>query len=167
MAFCGKCGSEIGNENVFCPKCGALQEGQGDPNEQQPINQYSSQSTQQPNQSYNQQPNQSYNQQSNQQYNPQYNQYNSYGNHQPYQSQQPVDNTGILIWSILTTLFCCVPLGIVGIVFSSQAKNATTDEEAQKKLKDAKLMCIIGDISGVIILIVSLITGVLGNLMYY
>lgn len=25
-----------------------------------------------------------------------------------------------LVWSILTTLFCCMPLGIVSIVFSAQ-----------------------------------------------
>lgn len=146
MAFCGKCGSQIGDDNVFCPKCGALQEQQGNPasGNAQPDQQsgYNPVSNQQPTQQSN----------SYQQYNPQNNQYGSY-NRPAYQTPPPVDHTGILIWSILTTLFCCTPLGIAGIVFSTQAKKAMTVEEAQSKLKNAKLMCIIGDVAGVLILI--------------
>lgn len=148
MAFCGKCGSEIGNDNVFCPKCGALQEqatGAGPESSQQPGQPYMAnpQPSQQPYQQYTPQPSQSYNQQ----------------NNTSYQSQKLVDNTGILIWSILTALFCCMPLGIVGIVFSIQANKETSFEGAQNKLKNAKLMCIIGTVAGVLALIVSFATG--------
>lgn len=149
MAFCGKCGSEIGNDNVFCPKCGALLEQQ---------NSTGSENTQQPNQQY------TYSQQPSQQYNPQSNPYNHYGS-SPYQTQKPVDTTGILIWSILTALFCCTPLGIAGIVFSVQANKETTNEGAEQKLKNAKLMCIIGDIVGGLIFILALATGLLEAMM--
>lgn len=54
----------------------------------------------------------------------------------PYPSDQPYpmqptapkpDN--FLIWSILATIFCCLPLGVVGIVFAAQvdSKWATGD----------------------------------------
>lgn len=148
MAFCGKCGSQISEENVFCPKCGALLE-QGESSASADARQPSQQSGY--NSPYNQQPIQQSN--TYQQYNQQSNQYGGY-NAGPYQAPPPVDNTGILVWSILTTLFCCLPLGIVGIVLSSQAKSAVTPEEAQNKLKNAKLMCIIGDVLGFIFLII-------------
>jgi uncharacterized membrane protein YvbJ len=154
MAFCGKCGSEIGEENVFCPKCGALQE-KGENS--------ASANGQQPNQQSGYNP--AYNQQPAQQPNT-YQQGNQYGGYNAgsYQAQQPVDSTGILIWSILTTLFCCLPLGIAGIVMSSQAKSAATLEEAQSKLKNAKLMCIIGDIVGAVVMIIYFFVIVLENM---
>ncbi len=159
MAFCGKCGSEIGNDNVFCPKCGALQEQQDNPNQanaQQPTqDSYSSTNYQQSNQQSN----------TYQPYNQQSNSYGSYGKPQYQPQQQPVDTTGILVWSILTALLCCTPLGIAAIVFSTQAKKAVSLEEAQSKLKNAKLMCIIGDVVGVIILIVSFLSGLYEALM--
>jgi predicted secreted protein len=34
---------------------------------------------------------------------------------------QPPQN--YLVWSILTTLFCCLPLGVVSIVFASQVNS--------------------------------------------
>ena len=34
---------------------------------------------------------------------------------------QPPDN--YLVWAILTTIFCCLPLGIVSIVFSTQVNS--------------------------------------------
>ncbi len=147
MAFCGKCGSQIGDDNVFCPKCGALQEKLSDSssgNVQQPAQQNVNSPVD------NQPPIQQTN--SYQQYNQQNNQYGSY-NSQPYQTPQPVDTTGLMVWSVLTTLLCCMPLGIAGIVFCSQAKKAVSLEEAQNKLKNAKLMCIIGDVVGFLTLI--------------
>ena len=42
-----------------------------------------------------------------------------------YQPPAPVSGTrsrpqNYLVWAILTTLFCCLPLGIVSIVFAAQ-----------------------------------------------
>lgn len=44
---------------------------------------------------------------------------------QPYGAVNPWDTFGqpppnYLVWAILTTLFCCLPLGIVSIVFAAQ-----------------------------------------------
>lgn len=59
-----------------------------------------------------------------------------------------------LIESILVTIFCCQPFGIVGIVFASQvnSKFAAGDfEGAQRASEDAKKWMKWGLISGLII----------------
>ncbi|MGH9119582.1 MAG: CD225/dispanin family protein [Acidimicrobiales bacterium] len=38
--------------------------------------------------------------------------------YEPVPSRQT--NTGLLVGSILATLFCCLPLGVVAIVFAAQ-----------------------------------------------
>ena len=66
------------------------------PNQQQPYQQppYQQQPYQQPYQSY---------------YQPNY-----------AQGQPPVKPDNYLVWAILSTIFCCLPLGIVSIVFSAK-----------------------------------------------
>lgn len=71
----------------------------------------------------------------------------SYGNY----GGSELNTTGILVWSIIN-LLCCIPLGGLGIFFAFQARSAQTTEEAQKHMKRAKLICIIGTIGGIIIL---------------
>lgn len=51
-----------------------------------------------------------------------------------------------LIWSILTTVLCCLPLGIVAILFSVKADNewsAGRYEEALRAAEKAKICCIV------------------------
>ena len=59
-----------------------------------------------------------------------------------------------LIESILVTIFCCLPFGIVGIVFAAQV-NAKYDagdyEGAVKTSKEAKKWMNLGLISGLVI----------------
>lgn len=58
-----------------------------------------------------------------------------------------------LIWAILTTLFCCLPLGIVSIVYAAQVdgKLASGDYAgAVASSENAKRWAIIGVIGGVI-----------------
>ena len=58
-----------------------------------------------------------------------------------------------LVWSILTTVLCCLPFGIVAIVKSSKVDTLWAQgyyDEAIKSANDAKKWCIIGAVSSVI-----------------
>ncbi|OBJ60390.1 CD225/dispanin family protein [Mycobacterium sp. 1423905.2] len=73
---------------------------------------------------------------------------------QPPAGQQP-DN--YLVWSILATLFCCLPLGIVAIVKSSQVSGLWAQgqyAEAQAASADAKKWVKWSVIAGVVALII-------------
>ena len=61
--------------------------------------------------------------------------------------------TDYLIWSIITTLCCCLPLGIVGIIFSINSKNdlsAGRYESAVKNYNIAFYCNVIGLVVGLI-----------------
>ena len=99
-------------------------------------------------QSYQQQPNYGSYQQP-------YNQSRQYG----YNPQQPVpekpDNW--LAWSILCTILCCLPFGVVGIVYAAQVDslwNQGRFAEAIKAAKKAKTFTLIGVISAAIFLLI-------------
>lgn len=47
---------------------------------------------------------------------------NAYYNDGPYYA--PPNSTGLIIWSILASIFCCQPLGIVAIVFAAMSKSS-------------------------------------------
>lgn len=60
-----------------------------------------------------------------------------------------------LVWAILTTLFCCLPLGIVSIVYASQVdgKRAAGDiVGARVASQNAKTWAIWGALSGPILI---------------
>jgi hypothetical protein len=59
-----------------------------------------------------------------------------------------------LVESILVTICCCLPLGIVSIVFASQVNSKFTSgdyEGAQKASKDAKNWMTWGLIAGIVV----------------
>jgi len=71
-------------------------------------------------------------------------------------TNQGVKPKNYLVESILVTIFCCLPLGIVGIVFASQvnSKYDTGDfAGAQKASKQAKQFMFWGLIAGVVVLV--------------
>jgi len=76
---------------------------------------------------------------------------------QPGPGGQPPQNIpNYLVHSILATLFCCLPTGIVGIVFASQvnSKLAMGDVAGAKKASDnAKLWSLISVGAGVVAVI--------------
>ncbi len=71
-----------------------------------------------------------------------------------------------LVWSILTTLFCCLPFGIVAIVKSSQVNGLWGQgrfAEAQAAADSAKKWVIWSAVAGVIGIAVGAVVSVLGN----
>ena len=59
-----------------------------------------------------------------------------------------------LVWAILTTVLCCLPLGIVSIIKAASVDSlwaSGRQEEAVKASKDAKNFAMYGAICGAII----------------
>ena len=78
----------------------------------------------------------------------------------------PVPN--YLVHSIFVTLCCCLPLGIVGVIYAAQvnSKLAVGDVAgATAASKSAKTWTLIGFILGIVILLLNLAFGVLGAFM--
>lgn len=115
-----------------------------------------------------------YNQQGNPQFNqPPYNQgYNQQPpyNQQPYnqgypQQQLPPDNG--MVWAILTTLFCCLPFGIVAIVKASNVNSLWMSgnyDAARQAAKSSKNWSIAAVCTGLGISIIYFILIILGAL---
>ena len=131
----------------------------------------------QQNQNYNQQ-NQNYNQQ-NQNYTqqaPNYGQQNQ-GYYQQNNfngmPQKPVNWVPYLILSIISTLCCCLPFGVVGIVFSAKINSSMTAgnlEEAQNNAKMAKIWIIVSFAIGILtwlIYMILIVTGAVSGSAYY
>lgn len=186
---CVKCYQEIPEGSRFCPYCGAEQTAApineqpadsaqtvSDTPYQDPYNAgdqgaYSYGNSSQDN-SY-----QNNNYQNNNYQNSSY-QNNSYqnGNYQNaplYQQDQgdTVNWVPYLVVSIISTLCCCIPFGIVAIVFSAKINSAVTAgniEEAKKAAKTAKIWIIVAVVAGLIVNIAYLaITAMIGAGSYY
>ena len=83
----------------------------------------------------------------------------AYGQQQPY-APKPDSNLGL---AIFTTICCCLPLGIVGIIFASKVGdlyNSGRYEEAVQAAKDAKKWSTWGIIGGVVVWILYVIYAV-------
>ena len=69
-----------------------------------------------------------------------------------------------LVWAILTTVLCCLPAGVVSIVFASQVntKWATGDVAgAQKASANARTWAIVSAALGVVAIIIAIASGAL------
>lgn len=72
-------------------------------------------------------------------------------NEQQYNPPPKPDN--YLAWSILATIFCCLPFGIVAIVKSSQVDSLWTTgnyDAARKAADEAQTWCIIAAVCGAV-----------------
>ena len=64
----------------------------------------------------------------------------------------PPDN--YLVWAILTTVFCCLPLGVVSIIKSTQVSGLWAQgqyDAARKSAEDAKKFATWAAIAGVVV----------------
>lgn len=80
----------------------------------------------------------------------------------------PPDNN--LVWAILCTVLCCLPLGIVSIIKSTKVKElwAMGDHEgAQKAADDAKKYAIWGAVIGLVVVglyvLIFVVIGIAGS----
>ncbi len=76
-----------------------------------------------------------------------------------YPPQQPAGQApnNYLVWSILVTLFCCLPFGIVAIVKSSQVNGLWAQgryAEAQASADSAKKWVIWSVVAGVVVAVI-------------
>jgi hypothetical protein len=81
--------------------------------------------------------------------------------------QQPDSN---LVWGILCAVLCCLPFGIVSIVYAAKVSGLWTQgryAEAQKASADAKKWAIWGAVAGVIVGIIYAIIAVAGGMSSY
>jgi len=86
-----------------------------------------------------------------------------------YPPQQPAGQApnNYLVWSILVTLFCCLPLGIVAIVKSSQVNGLWAQgryAEAQASADSARKWVIWGAVIGVVAGIIYAIMAIAGGM---
>jgi uncharacterized membrane protein YvbJ len=128
--YCSKCGCYNSDDSINCKSCGSeLQTG---PNNQNNFNGQQTSNNQGGSNFQNQYPNHPNNQ---------------YCNTQEVKRNVP----NYLVYSILATIFCCIPFGIPAIVFSTQVDkylgmgDYNKAEEASKK---SKMFCLIALFTG-------------------
>ena len=87
--------------------------------------------------------------------------------------QKPLNWVPYLVLSIISTLCCCLPFGVVGIVFSAKINSAMTAgnyEEAMKNAKTAKIWIIVSFAIGILtyaIYFIMMLTGAVSGAAYY
>ena len=156
---CKNCYQEIPDGSKFCPHCGAKQ------NEVQPNAEQENAAGYQDVSGY--QNNSGYQDAAGYQNNSGYQNVTGYQNN----GQKPeINYVPYLILSIISTVCCCLPFGIVGIVFSvkiNSAMNAGNYEEAAQDAKMAKIWTIVSFVVGLLFWIVYFVFGMIAGIDTY
>lgn len=74
-----------------------------------------------------------------------------------------------LVWAILSTLLCCIPLGIISIIFSSRVQtqwNQGDFEGAKKSSQQARLWAIIAGVAGILTIALNLGLFIFSSFLY-
>lgn len=88
------------------------------------------------------------------------------------EQNEPVNWVPYLVLAIISTVCCCVPFGIVSIVYAVKINNAVTAgdmQEAQKSAKTARIWLVAAFVTGILInvLLSVVYVGILGAGNYY
>ena len=90
-----------------------------------------------------------------------------------YEPEKPINWVPYLVLSIITTVCCCLPFGIVGIVYAAKINSAVNTgdyAEAERAARTAKIWIIVSAVVGVLVNIVFVImtyAGIFGSYYYY
>ena len=77
----------------------------------------------------------------------------------------PANVPNYLVPAILATLFCCLPVGVVSIIFATQVNSKVAAGDIQGALaasKSAKLWLIVSVCLGLVVVVVVILLNVLG-----
>ncbi|HEY2738752.1 MAG TPA: CD225/dispanin family protein [Thermoanaerobaculia bacterium] len=88
----------------------------------------------------------------------------SYGAPQPAAWQAGSDIPDLLVWSILVTVFCCLPGGIISIIFASKANSAKRMgdfEAARLAAKQAKTWLTVSVVAGLLLGLLGIFSSVI------
>ena len=88
----------------------------------------------------------------------------NYGYQQP-NPKRPLKPDNYLVWAILSTLLCCIPLGVVSIVYSTKVDglyNAGDYQGAQQASNNAKQWAIISAVAVIVVGIIAFAGGFFG-----
>lgn len=69
-----------------------------------------------------------------------------------------------LVWAILATLFCCLPFGVVAIIYSSQVSghiSAGNYDAAVQSSNKARGWCLAATITGAVVILISVLAGII------
>jgi endonuclease IV len=171
MRYCNSCGERIVDDAKFCSSCGTKLDDYNQKNTDKPIaNETQKQDDNTQETATPTTPTVDYQDSNYIPYNPYYNNLNQ----QPQVEKASGSlNVGMLVWSIINTLICCMPLGVISLIFTILANSASSATEEKSKVKTALILNIIGSAAFVIfiilyiVFIVIMIASESGDINYY
>ena len=167
---CINCYQDIPDGSKFCPHCGAQQPVSGNQagTDTYQNTQYSDADSGQQNAQYSDPNGAQYSGQQNTQYNTQNSTQYQYAQ---YNHEEPVNWIPYLILSIISTVCCCIPVGIVAIFYTVKINTAVSSgdaESARHAANMAKIWIIVAVVVGIVVdLIAYFAFGMISEIGYY